>query len=66
MIQRIRGTQSGRRDEGASSVEYALLAAAVAALVAIVVFAFGTLVLDLHSDNCATIRDSVAPGASCT
>ena len=52
-------------ETGASSVEYALLAAAVAGLVALAVFAFGSMVLNVTTDNCTTIRDTARPGDSC-
>ena len=53
-------------DEGASAVEYALLAAAVAAVIALVVFAFGDMVLRVNQDNCETIRATANPASSCS
>ena len=55
MLARIRTMQAQKADEGASAVEYALLVAAIAALIVIVVFAFGGLIKDIFSDTCTTI-----------
>lgn len=49
-----------RRDDGASAVEYGLLVAAIAALIVLVVFAFGGLVKDVFSSTC----DEIKSGAS--
>ena len=55
MLARIRTIQTQKADEGASAVEYALLVAAIAALIVIVVLAFGGLIKDIFSDTCTTI-----------
>ena len=65
MLARIRTIQAQKGEEGASAVEYALLVAGIAALIVIVVFAFGSLVRDLNSSNCTTIRDTASPTSSC-
>ena len=56
-----------RLDErGASAVEYGLLIAGIAALIALVVYAFGGVVLNsLFVSTCNTVRQSV-PNGSCT
>ena len=54
-----------RQERGASSVEYGLIAVAVAAVVALVVFALGGVVAELFADSCENIRDSAAPGSPC-
>ena len=48
------------KDAGASSVEYALMLAGVAALIVLVVFAFGGMVKNLNHDNCTTINGVVS------
>jgi pilus assembly protein Flp/PilA len=53
-----------RRDDGASAVEYGLLVAAIAALIVLVVFAFGGLVKNVFSDTCDTIQTNTAPPVS--
>ncbi len=50
---------------GASAVEYALLIASVAAVIVLAVFAFGTLVRDVHHQNCTGIADTADPGYDC-
>ena len=56
-----------RRDEtGASSVEYGLLAVAVAALIVAVVFAFGGMVRHTLSQTCNAISSSVSGSTSCS
>ena len=52
-------------DSGASAVEYGLLLAAVAAVIAIAVFALGGAVRDMFSESCATIDSQVTPTAQC-
>ncbi|HET8587171.1 MAG TPA: Flp family type IVb pilin [Candidatus Limnocylindria bacterium] len=47
------------RDEtGASAVEYGLLAVAVAALITVIVFAFGGLVHDLFAGSCSEVNNA--------
>ena len=50
-----------RDERGASAVEYGLLIAGIAALVVIIVFAFGDNIKDIFSETC----DSVAAGSGC-
>lgn len=52
-----------RDDRGATATEYGLLAAGVAALIAVVVFAFGDAVTDLYDRTCAEFATHV--GGSC-
>ena len=55
MTRRLR--LAGRRDSGASAVEYGLLVAAIAAIIAIAVFALGgTIKSVLYDDTCARIK----------
>ncbi len=53
-------------ERGASAVEYGLLIAGIAALIVIVVFAFGDNIKDAFSDTCGTISNSGASGGTCT
>jgi len=55
-----------RRDElGASSVEYGLIAVAIAALIVVIAFAFGGVVVDLFGSSCTTIETQAATGNDC-
>ena len=55
-----------KNEEGASAVEYGLLVAGVAALIVLVVFAFGGVVKDtLFTTSCNTVADHAAASASC-
>jgi pilus assembly protein Flp/PilA len=54
-----------RRDErGASGVEYGLLVAGIAGVIAFVVFAFGGVVSDMFDDSCGTIAGTIT-GTTC-
>jgi pilus assembly protein Flp/PilA len=53
-------------ERGASAVEYGLLIAGIAALIVVVVYAFGGVVLNgLFVSTCNTVTQSV-PGSTCT
>ena len=52
-------------ERGASSVEYGLLVAAIAAIIAIVVFALGTAVQGQYADSCSKFEGQMNTGASC-
>jgi Flp pilus assembly pilin Flp len=45
-----------REDAGATAVEYALMAFAIAAIIAAVVFVFGRMVLHQYSNSCAAFN----------
>ncbi|WP_205474699.1 Flp family type IVb pilin [Nocardioides sp. SYSU D00038] len=49
-------------ERGASAVEYGLLIAGIAALIVVVVFAFGDNISDIFEDTCK----SVASASGCT
>jgi len=51
----IRWTSSRRTERGASAVEYGLLIAGIAAIIAIAVFAFGGGSTGMFQDSCKTI-----------
>ncbi len=47
--------KAGRSESGASAVEYGLLIAGIAALIAVAVFAFGGGSTGMFQDSCKTI-----------
>jgi pilus assembly protein Flp/PilA len=53
---------SKMEERGASAVEYGLLIAGIAALIVLIVFAFGDNIKDVFNDTC----DSIATGSGCT
>jgi len=52
-------------ERGASAVEYGLLIAGIAALIVVVVFAFGGSLTSIFEDTCSEVTQS-ATGATCT
>ena len=56
---------SGRTEDGASAVEYGLLVAGIAALIVVVVFAFGGLIKSVFKTTCNTINTSANASSSC-
>jgi pilus assembly protein Flp/PilA len=61
-LRNLFAARSARRDErGASAVEYGLLIAGIAALIVVIVFAFGGVVLnDLFVSTCDKVSQSTA------
>ncbi len=56
-----------KRDEnGASAVEYGLLVAGIAALVVLIVFAFGGVIKDVFSKTCNTVKTQAGTTSSCS
>jgi pilus assembly protein Flp/PilA len=53
----LRSVRQRRTDRGASAVEYGLLIAGVAAMIVLVVFAFGDNVTDSFSQTCETFAN---------
>lgn len=57
-------------ERGASAVEYGLLVAGIAALIVLVVFAFGGLVSDIFSSTCDSITSqagsAITTSGSCS
>ncbi len=49
-------------ERGASAVEYGLLIAGIAALIVVVVFAFGGVIRNIFSDTCKSVGQSAAGG----
>lgn len=61
-----RHTSIKNRDEnGASAVEYGLLIAGIAALVVMIIYAFGGVVSHLFSDSCGTVSNYMAHSSHC-
>lgn len=62
----VRGVRGWHRDDGASSVEYALVLFAIAATMVVALFALGGPVFDLFDATCRAIKEGVSgPGSSC-
>ncbi|MCZ4499599.1 MAG: Flp family type IVb pilin [Marmoricola sp.] len=60
-------TTTARRDEdGASAVEYGLLVAGIAALIVVIVFAFGGVIKGAFNKTCGTIQTGVSTGGTVT
>lgn len=55
-----------RDDTGASSAEYALLLAAIAAVLVVVLWQLGGVVTGLFSSTCDGVKSKVSPGTSGT
>jgi pilus assembly protein Flp/PilA len=70
MLEYIRRVAAHRGDDGAASVEYGLLVAAIAAIIVLVVFALGSWVKDSFSDTCEELKTKSGPAvttsADCT
>ncbi len=47
-------------ERGASAVEYGLLIAGIAALIVVVVFAFGGVIKGVFTDTCTTFKGSAS------
>lgn len=64
MLDYLRTILTARRDDerGASAVEYGLLIAGIAALIIIVVFAFGGVLEGVFNDTCVSVNN----GDACT
>jgi len=55
---KIRLTAMAKTERGASAVEYGLLIAGIAALIVVVVFAFGGVLTNIFSDTCDSVGQS--------
>ena len=55
-----------KSERGASAVEYGLLIAGIAALIVVVVFAFGDNITDAFSDTCKVVAGSGGSTGTCT
>lgn len=63
---RLRDRLRGRDESGASAVEYALLVAAIAAVIVIIIFALGRVVDDLFSHTCNEVKSQASVTATCS
>ena len=52
-------------ERGASAVEYGLLIAGIAALIVLMVYAFGQVVTNLFSSTCNKVGSSAAGAGTC-
>ena len=68
MLDYLRNLLTTRRDEekGASAVEYGLLVAGIAALVVLVIFAFGGIIKNVFSTTCSKISAGASVSGSCS
>lgn len=64
MFARVRRAARSPKEEGASAVEYALLVAAIAALIIVVVFAFGGLVRSIFQNTCNDLKNNTTGTSS--
>lgn len=65
MMEFLRNMTAMRRHEnerGASAVEYGLLIAGVAALIVVIVFAFGGVISEVFNDTCTTVETQTEAG----
>jgi pilus assembly protein Flp/PilA len=59
--------RTAKMDErGASAVEYGLLIAGIAALIVVVVFAFGDNLTGIFKDTCSKVSSSAGSAANCS
>lgn len=58
-------TPAPRSEAGASSVEYGLIAVAIAALIVVILFLLGGVVQETFSDSCEAIRGTASTTATC-
>ena len=61
----LRARTENMSERGASAVEYGLLIAGIAALIVVVVFAFGDSLTGIFEDTCEAVTQS-ASAASCS
>jgi pilus assembly protein Flp/PilA len=57
-VRSLRHGRSDRSERGASAVEYGLLIAGIAALIVVVVFAFGGSLKSIFTDTCSKVAKS--------
>jgi pilus assembly protein Flp/PilA len=62
----LQGHKAKMDERGASAVEYGLLIAGIAALIVVVVFAFGGVIKGVFTDTCAKVKTGTATtGGTC-
>ena len=57
---------TAKDEDGASAVEYGLLVAGIAALIVLIVFAFGGVIKGVFKSTCDTVAQKGATGTSAT
>jgi pilus assembly protein Flp/PilA len=63
---RIQLLGKAKTERGASAVEYGLLIAGIAALIVVVVFAFGGSLRGIFTDTCSKVTASASGTQSCS
>jgi len=53
------------QEDGASAVEYGLIVVAIAAFIAVAVFALGGVVADTYLESCQKVEAKAQTGATC-
>jgi pilus assembly protein Flp/PilA len=66
MFDRIRRLVDHRDEDGASSVEYGLLIAGIAAFIIVIVFLLGGVVTEAFTDTCDSVKDAASLSAACS
>jgi pilus assembly protein Flp/PilA len=61
----LNGRLAHREQDGASAVEYALLIAGIAALLVLVIYAFGGMLVGVFSGTCQNIGTHAGAANSC-
>ena len=54
-----------RDERGASAVEYGLLIAGIAALIVVIVFAFGDVINEVFNDTCSAVQEGADTVEQC-
>jgi len=65
MLQHLRRLARPATDRGATAVEYALMVAAIAALIVGIVFGLGKVVLNTFTKTCSSISSGTSASTSC-
>ena len=61
----IQGRTAKMSERGASAVEYGLLIAGIAALIVVIVFAFGGNLKGIFVDTCSKVSQSTSSACNC-
>ena len=65
MLEFFRTITSRRDQDGASAVEYGLLVAGIAALVVVIVFAFGGVIKNTFESTCKSVKGGTTAASTC-
>ncbi len=66
MLEFFRTITSRRDEDGASAVEYGLLVAGIAALIVVIVFAFGGVIKNSFDSTCKAIKGGATAATTCS